>query len=286
MSQDNPSPPPSSREPRLQPFWKVQTIRLLRGTIGVLQGAVDRLESQTPSEDGGVSLWWRRSLNKLRLFLPSNVSNNLSDTALTGILAGVAVFLVWGGVTVFSPQRPVEVASQPPVPEVSQPAIEEEIPAVKETPPDVTVTTPDVVPIPEEVPPPVETPAPQPEPEPEPEPEPTPAAPVILTPEQALIAAIENQVAQVSNRYGAGIINSVQANFGTSTLIIKLGDNWYSFKKEQQDKLAAQMFDKAKELDFSYLEITDNRGVMLARSPIVGTEMVIFKRQQIVVSPE
>jgi hypothetical protein len=101
---------------------------------------------------------------------------------------------------------------------------------------------------------------------------------VELTPEQTLIAAIENQVAEISDRFADGLIQSIQVNFEGSSLTIKVGDNWYSLTPSQQDKLAARMLEESRGLDFSRLEITDPQGTLLARSPVVGKDMVILKR--------
>lgn len=61
----------------------------------------------------------------------------------------------------------------------------------------------------------------------------TPAAPtptqqfIPLTPEQTLIAAIENKVTQVSNNTFSGIVKSIKANFRSSSLIVTISDDWY-----------------------------------------------------------
>jgi hypothetical protein len=100
-----------------------------------------------------------------------------------------------------------------------------------------------------------------------------------LTPEQRLIAAIQNQVGEISDRFGSGLIKSIQANFSTSNLTVQITDDWYTLKESQQDKLAADILQRSKELDFSHLEITDSQDELVARNPVIGTEMVIFKRQ-------
>jgi hypothetical protein len=285
MSQDNQSKPtdkPVTQPPqkpyqRVQPIWKAKIIQLLRGTIGVLETTVDKLETvpppgteETPSFFQQLQVRWGGLLRTIRLFLPSNLSTKLSDTALTGIVTGIAVILVWTTATVFT-GKPTEVATLPSV---------EEVPA-----PTPTITTPpeSVVPEPqpaEEITPPpeVQTP-PSPTPEPEPIPTPTPTPIIELTPEQALIAAIENQVAEISDRIASGLIKSIQANFRTSNLTVKISDDWYTLKESQQDKLAAKILQRSQELDFTHLEIIDSQDKLIARNPVVGTEIVIFKRQ-------
>ncbi|MEH1863441.1 MAG: hypothetical protein V7K69_00115 [Nostoc sp.] len=293
MSQDNQSKPtdeqvnqpPQKPYQRVQPFWKAKIIQVLRGTIGVLETTVDKLETapppgteETPGFFQQLQLRWGGLLRTIRLFLPSNLSTKLSDTALTGIVTGIAVILVWTTTTVFT-GKPTEIATVPPVEEVPVP-----------TP---TITTPPVSVVPEpqppqpleEITPPPEvpitpaTPEPEPIPTPTPIPIPTPTPVIELTPEQALIAAIENQVAEISDRIASGLIKSIQANFRTSNLTVKISDDWYTLKESQQDKLAAEILQRSQELDFTHLEIIDSQDKLIARNPVVGTEMVIFKRQ-------
>ncbi|WP_414519209.1 hypothetical protein [Nostoc sp. PCC 9305] len=296
MSQDNQSKPtdeqitqpPQKPYQRVQPFWKAKIIQLLQGTIGVLEVTVEKLETAPPpgsEEKPGffqqLQLRWGGLLRTIRLFLPSNLSTKLSDTALTGIVTGIAVILVWTTTTVFT-GKPTVIATLPPVEEVPIPT-----PTIT-TPPESVAPEPQP---PEEITPPPEvqitplTPEPEPEPIPTPTPIPTPIptptpTPIIeLTPEQALIAAIENQVAEISDRVASGLIKSIQANFRTSNLTVKISNDWYTLNESQQDKLAAEILQRSQELDFTHLEIIDSQNMLIARNPVVGTEIVIFKRQ-------
>ncbi|MEH2439288.1 hypothetical protein [Nostoc sp.] len=287
MSQDNQSKPtdePVTQPPqkpyqRVQPIWKAKIIQLLRGTIGVLETTVDKLETapppgteETPSFLQQLQLRWGGLLRTIRLFLPSNLSTKLSDTALTGIVTAITVIFVWTTATVLT-GKPTEVATVPPIEEVPTPK-----PTIA-TPPQSVVPEPQPPQPPEEI-----TPSPEPEIKPEIEPIPTPTptpTPVIeLTPEQALIAAIENQVAETSDRIASGLIKSIQANFRTSNLTVKISNDWYTLKESQQDNLAAEILQRSQELDFTHLEIIDSQDKLIARNPVVGTEMVIFKRQR------
>ncbi len=285
MSQDNQSKPtdkqvtqpPQKPYQRVQPFWKAKIIQLLQGTIGVLEVTVEKLETapppgteETPSVFQQFQLRWGGLLRTIRLFLPSNLSTKLSDTAMTGIVTGIAVILVWTTTTVFT-GKPTEIATVPPVEEVPIPT-----PTIT-TPPDSVAPEPQP---PEEItlPPEVHI-TPTPEPEPIPTPTPTPTPIIELTPEQALIAAIENQVAEISDRIASGLIKSIEANFRTSNLTVKISDDWYTLQESQQDKLAAEILQRSQELDFTHLEIIDSQKRLIARNPVVGTEIVIFKRQ-------
>jgi hypothetical protein len=274
MSQDNQNPQrPRKPYQRNQPLWKSTIIQFLRGTIGLLETAVVKLETAPPQGTEETPGFWGGLLAKVRAVLPANLSAKFSDTALTGIIASIAVILV-GTTTTFLTNKPAEVAITPPV---------EEVPA-----PTPTITTPEELatpepPAPEEITPSpsaeVLPPEPEPTPTPEPTPEPTPTPDVQLTPEQVLIAAIENQVAEISDRIASGLIKSIQANFGTSNLTVKISDDWYTLAESQQDKLAADILQRSQELDFTHLEVVDFQDRLIARNPVVGNEMIIFKRR-------
>jgi hypothetical protein len=258
-----------------QPIWKTAIIQVLRGTIGVLETTVVKLETETPANSQKKTNFlsrWDGFLRTFRLFLPSNISNNVSDTVLTGIFA--VIFVVTIGISTFTfIPKSAEVATVPPVEEVIPPksVIEPEIIPK-------SVREPEVIP----------TPVVEPEAIPTPviETEPTPIPVVELTPEQALLAAIENQFSEISisvkntkdKNIVSQLIKPLQANFRTSDLTVKISDIWYNLEKSQQDKLAAEILQRSQELNFIHLEIVDFQEKIIARSPVVGNEMIIFNR--------
>jgi len=258
-----------------QPIWKTAIIQVLRGTIGVLETTVVKLETETPADTQKKTHFlsrWDGFLRTFRLFLPSNISNNVSDTVLTGIFA--VIFVVTIGISTFTfIPKSVEVATVPPVEEVIPPksVIEPEIIPK-------SVIEPEVIP----------TPVVEPEAIPTPviETEPTPIPVVELTPEQALLAAIENQFSEISisvkntkdKNIVSQLIKPLQANFRTSDLTVKISDIWYNLEKSQQDKLAAEILQRSQELNFIHLEVVDSQKKIIARSPVVGNEMIIFNR--------
>ncbi len=106
-----------------------------------------------------------------------------------------------------------------------------------------------------------------------------PPPPPVLTPEQKLLAEIQNKIAEITKESADGLIQSVQANFKAGQLTVKISDDWYNFDVAKQDKLAADMWNRAQELDFSKVEITDTSGTLIARSAIVGSNIIVLKRQ-------
>lgn len=289
MSQDNRPEQPNQRPQRIvQPVWKAAIIRVLRGTIGVLETTVDKLEAPPSGAQASPSFLqqlesrWSRLLLKARAFIPSNLSTKLSDTALTGIIAGIAVVLVWTTTNIFT-SKPTEVATVPPVEEVPAPT---PTPTIS-TPPEVVSPEPppaeEITPEPEAQTPPPEPKAQTPPPEPEPTPTPTPTPVIQLTPEQILIASIEKQLAEIGNggdAIASNIVKSIQANFRTSSLTVKINDDWYNLKESEQNQIASQILQRSQELDFSHLEIVDSQDKLIARNPVIGNEMIILQRQR------
>ncbi|MEW6495142.1 MAG: hypothetical protein AB1589_21880 [Cyanobacteriota bacterium] len=189
-----------------------------------------------------VQAFWDATLARVRFFLPPAWNQKLSDWALTGAIAGIVVVVLITTAALL-PETPAQEVKAPP--------------NTIEAPPELKAPR-----------------APQPiavEPPPELE----------LTPEQSIVAAVQHQVADITERYGNGLIQSVEANFLSSRLIVRVSDGWYTLKESQQNKLADEILRRSRELDFSKLEITDLKEMLLARSPVVGSNMVILKRQEL-----
>ncbi|MDB9492397.1 procyclic acidic repetitive family protein [Dolichospermum circinale CS-534/05] len=263
-----------------QPIWKTAIIQVLRGTIGILETTVVKLETETPKDSSGKKInflsRWDGFLRTFRLFLPSSISNNVSDSLLTGIFA--VIFLVTIGITIFLYiPKSTQVAVVPPVEEVTKPT-----PVIEPKPKPTPVIEPETKP----------TPVIEPETKPTPviEPEPTPTPIIELTPEESLLVAIENQFSEISvsvkntkdknkdQNIVSQLIKPLVANFRTGDLTLKISDMWYSLEKSQQDKLAADILQRSQELNFTHLKIVDSQEKMIARSPVVGNEMIIFHR--------
>jgi len=321
---------PESTVTRELPFLKAQTVKVLRGTIGLLEGVVERLETEpvrelpsrtsrtelpssvvdritqedeaetvistqatsdqpeslTSTEEPSVSdtpqvapapaaeefeeqlakppqkakgidrllpsfntveAFWNGILDKVRSLLPAAWNQKLSDWALTGAIATFVVATLLTTVALL-PETPAQVAKAPPPTETIEAPTELEAP----TPPQPVEVEP-----------------------------PPPPPPPVLTPEQSLVAAVQNQVAEITAQYGEGLIQSIQANFLTSLITVKVGDGWYELEESEQNDLADSILLRSQELDFSKLEITDLEGNLIARSPVVGPHMVIFRRQEL-----
>ncbi len=261
--------------------------------------------------------WWLGLLTTLRVWLPDAVNEQVSDEILTGAIALLMIAGVWftNGLLAATP-RAAAVMSQPePSPSTTA------IPTASPSPSTPTATVPAGDRLPTSSSSPLASPLapdlPPPSPEPEPsvavsarqepssspasipalQPEPIstlPEAPAIATlprvvfqrpPEQPVIARIQEEVMAISDQYRPGLLQSVEANFRRSLLMIRVSSSWYVLPRNRQDQFANDLLRRATDLDFTRLELVDDERQLLARSPVIGDEMVVLKRQSISSQP-
>lgn len=169
------------------------------------------------------------------------------NSAITGVLVTIIVVGLSTSVLLFN--QPFSIS------QIRQIPINQSQPEIVETPSQLDSPT---------LPEPVEI-APPPQPQ--------------LTPEQNLIAAIQQEVIDLTNQYPTGLIGTIEADFSGSRLIITIDDQWYDLTQKRQDSLANMIFNKAQKLDFRKLELIDDNGNLIARSPVVGEEVIILQRK-------
>jgi hypothetical protein len=184
--------------------------------------------------------------NTIRAILPDFLRDSISDRLLSTVLIGGAVALVIFGIVNFS-KNPPEVADNPVE------TVREDVPRTIETPPELKA--PDV---------PMPVPITKPEPK--------------LTPEQSLVAAIQEEIGALTSRYPEGLISTVEVDFVGGRLTVFVGDSWYGLKPVQQDKFADSIWRRSADLDFRRLEVKDANGTLIARSPVIGDKPVIVAR--------
>jgi hypothetical protein len=287
------------------PFWKILIIQVLRGTIGILERMVTRLEtSSTTPEKGGLLLWvvrkWDGFLRGFRLFLPSKVANNVSDGFLTLIFAFLAVLAI--GVTATSLIS--QIGSQPVTdsmiegktqPQLSQPVTDSTVegktqPQLSQPPTDSTVegkTQPQLSQ------PPTDSMV---EGKTQPQLSQPPTDSILksksaielveLIPQQEVTGFIEKKLKAVTatsiitkdkQKTELELVQSIKTNFRISEIVIKITEDWYKLESSQQEKLAAQILKSCQEMDLIHVKILNTRNQLIARSPVIGTKMVFFQ---------
>ena len=321
MSQDKkprskpqlPDTPPLGGYHKKPLFWKILIIQVLRGTIGILERMVTRLEtsSSTTSEKGGLLLWvvrkWDGFLRGFRLFLPSKVANNVSDSFLTLIFVFPALLAI--GVTAISlisqihsqpvPQLGESIADSI-VEDKSQPQLGESIAdsivedkselQLDESTSDSTVE--------DKSEPQLGEPTADSIVEGKSKPELSqPATDFILRsqseieqveliPQQEVTAFIEKQLKEITatsiitkdkQRIELELVQSIKTNFRISEIVIKINEDWYKLESSQQEKLAAKILKSCQEMDLIHVKLVNARNQVIARSPVIGTKMLFFQ---------
>ncbi len=182
---------------------------------------------------------WDSILATIRSVLPEAWNQKLSDWGLTGAIAAFIVVIMVTAVAL-TPETPTQLAKE---------VKPEPIPAPAELATPERADTSELE-----------------------------SSPLELTPEQRLIAAIQEQVADITDQYANGLIQSIQANFQGNRLIVTVSDDWYELDEHDQDQLASEIWRRSQDLELSKLEITNSDGSLLARSPVVGSQIVIWQR--------
>lgn len=107
-------------------------------------------------------------------------------------------------------------------------------------------------------------------------------APLPLTPEQRLIAALQDRIKMVSEEYAAdAIVTTVRIDFARNHLDVELMDRWYDLEVAEQDRLALDLRDRGQQFDFYDIDIVDAAGQLVARPAAIGDAMIIVRRVRI-----
>ncbi len=179
---------------------------------------------------------------------PFSILQNLSAGKIAGILGLLIVVILSTSFFLFKPTLPnLEIFNRPP--ETPQPQIVETPPKLEEP----------------SLPQPIKN---------------VPSSQPKLTPEQSLIAAIQKEVTDLTHQYPDDLIGRIEANFIGSRLIVTLGNQWYDLTTKEQDNLGNNILERSQSLDFRKLDILDNQGNLVARTPVIGEEIIILKRNR------
>jgi hypothetical protein len=106
------------------------------------------------------------------------------------------------------------------------------------------------------------------------------ASPPQISPEQAFVEAIQTQLTALTSQYPDNIVQTLQVDLDRDRLIVRLAPVWYTLDDARQNEIVDRMWSQARSNNFSKLELQDLDGRTLARSPVVGREMIILQRHQ------
>ncbi|KAI9135221.1 hypothetical protein [Acaryochloris sp. CCMEE 5410] len=190
---------------------------------------------------------WGIGLKILRGRFPNGLKS-FSDRFLTVVILSIATLIYWLFSSLIPPSQPTVQQPPDPAPVAKAPA-----PVAQPTP-----VSPPSTPVTEA---PVEEPPPPPE------------------PARKQIIEVQSQVAQVFDQYSQDIVQSVQANFQDERLVIKVSDRWFELSRSEQNQLGTDALERSRKLDFPKLEIRDQTDQLLAREPVVGSNIIVLQRR-------
>ncbi|MDJ0726075.1 MAG: hypothetical protein QNJ38_13260, partial [Prochloraceae cyanobacterium] len=98
-----------------------------------------------------------------------------------------------------------------------------------------------------------------------------------FTPEQKAIASIDKQIETVLVNYNKAGIAKIEPNFVADTLTIQLADDWQELDRKTKEKMTNEWLEESRKFEFKKLAIIDREGTLVARSPIIGKNIVILK---------
>jgi hypothetical protein len=237
-----------------------------------LQPTLEKL--QPVWEKGILPLWhnfvvplWSKGLDLLKRRLPGTLASELTDRFLTIAIISALVLVYWffSSLTAGKPA----VAKQPTFPKPTTEPI---------------VTRPIVEPIrPSAAPKKAPVIAAQPSKPPSKLPANTSAQPVKPSPEAPKpildLSEVQTQLASTVANVDPGLIASVRLLESNRRLQATLGETWFGLNSVAQDQVAQDLWERSKSLKFEQFELRDDGGELVARSPVVGPNIIVFKRQ-------
>lgn len=223
---------------------------------------------------------WLPYLAKLKTRLPDALQNQFSDRMLTGILAGLLIFLLWTINGLFGSHPQAAVATAPPTAPMApttlaqRPVNSQPMAQVNPGRESLRSQMPSDAPI---------------------DPQASIATSVRRkTPVSTLgnihpvntgeTSPVQNALVAASTPYGEDLILSVASDITRHHLTLKMSSAWYDLDPQAQDRLAQELQNSSQRFQFKQLEIKDSQNDLLARTPVVGDQIVIFRRHKVTLS--
>jgi hypothetical protein len=94
------------------------------------------------------------------------------------------------------------------------------------------------------------------------------------------IAKIQSQLTDSSILNAQRVVDSVQADFQRNQLTLIFNGDWYRLSDYDQTQLTQALMQQSQDLEFEEIQCLTPDGELLARSPVVGSNMVILQRER------
>jgi hypothetical protein len=256
-----------------------------------IQPTLDKL--QPIWEKGMVPFWqkvvvplWMKGIAVLKTRLPEPLAQELTDRFLTVAVLGLLVVVYWffssltsGQPTVAKqPTFPKPTAApvitrrpvSPPLqsapkaaPTISAKPLQPLSPAAKPAAPAATAqpSLPPVAPV---------SPAAT-----------TPPRPTALANPTLGLAEVKAQLSSAVENMNVDLIAAVRSLESDHRLQATLGAAWFGLTTPDQDRVANALWERSQALKFDKFELRDDAGDLIARSPAVGSKVIILKRKDL-----
>ena len=99
-----------------------------------------------------------------------------------------------------------------------------------------------------------------------------------LTPEEEIIINVQSRINDLITSHHETLIDSFEIDFSKNCLVLLINKEWYDLPVKEQDNWTQEIFEYIQELNLSKLIIKNLNNVVIARSPVVGKQVVIFRR--------
>jgi hypothetical protein len=205
---------------------------------------------------------WNKGLAFLRQKLPANLQE-LTDRFLTVAIIAITVAIYWFFSSLTS-GKPA-VAKQPPVP--SKPVLTRPAPRPMAQRPTVQPSSAPAIAKPK-----VASPRPV-------APATRPTATPKVAPSPAIdLAGIQTQLGSEVAGIGEGLVASIKTADADRQLKVYLDPSWDGLSAADQGKVAQKLWARSQKLTFDRFELLDSTNTLVARSPVVGSNVVILKK--------
>ena len=95
-----------------------------------------------------------------------------------------------------------------------------------------------------------------------------------FTPEQNLVAMLETKISALTQAQESKFIQNVQVNPDRS-LLVRVTDDWYELDEAEQNDIGNEILQRSRSYSFERLELKDNEDSLVARSPIIGNNIIL-----------
>jgi hypothetical protein len=104
------------------------------------------------------------------------------------------------------------------------------------------------------------------------------AKPVVVPTPSIDLADIQAELSSEVADLGEGLVDSVKTANANRQLKVALGSGWDSLSGAEQQEVAQKLWGRSQKLDFKKIELFNGNNTLVARSPVVGTKVIMLQK--------